>query len=97
MATWHTLLLHGRPGMTVATLWAMRRPFEAREKWRDVPKDQFEAFLHTYPRPLEQRPRIARKSAHREWTDATRGNWPASAVAKAWTRGRNQGYQIRSV
>lgn len=96
MATWHNLLLHGRPQITLATLWAMRRPFGAREKWRDVARDQFEAFLQTYPRALEQRPRITRRSGHREWTDATLGSWPANAVAKAWTRGRNPGYQIRA-
>src|SRR6516165_5043498 len=95
VATWHTLLLHGRPRTTLTTLWSMRRPFEAREKWRDVPRDELEACLQAYPRPLEPRPRMTRKSGHREWTDANRGSWPANAVAKAWTRGRNPGYQIR--
>jgi hypothetical protein len=96
VATWHTLLLHGRPRLTLATLWAMRRPFAGRERWREVSEGQFKAFLQTYPRQLEQRPRIARKSGHREWMDETLGSWPANAVAKAWTRGRNRGYQIRS-
>ena len=67
------------------------------KRWREVSLTQFEAFLRTYPRPLEQRPRLTRKSGHREWMDTTLGAWPASAVAKAWTRGRNQGFEIRSV
>lgn len=75
----------------------VRRPFETRERWREVSFAQFEAFLRAYPRSLEERPRISRKSGHREWMDTTLGSWPANAVAKAWTRGRNPGYQIRSV
>jgi len=82
---WRTLLL------------GARGPFEARRRWRDVSLAQFEAFLRAYPCSLEQRPRITRKSGHREWMDTTLGSWPANTVAKAWTRGRNRGYQIRSV
>jgi hypothetical protein len=78
-------------------LQAARKPSEPRERWREVSLTQFQAFLRAYPRPLEQRPRITRKSGRREWMDATLGEWPANAVAKAWTRGRNQGFQIRSV
>jgi hypothetical protein len=70
---------------------------DPRQRWREVSSTQFEAFLRAYPRPLAQRPRITRKSRHREWMDTTLGAWPANAVAKAWTRGRNQGFQIRSV
>ena len=29
-----------------------------------------------------------RKANYREWIDATLGNWPDNAVAKAWIRGR---------
>ena len=70
--------------------------FQARRRWREVSSAQFDAFLRTYPRSLEQRHPICRKSAHREWMDASLGSWPANAVAKAWTRGRSRGYQIRS-
>jgi hypothetical protein len=56
---------------------------------------EFEAFLRTYPRPLEARPPLRRKANYREWVDLTLGEWPAGAVAKSWTRGRSQGYQIR--
>jgi hypothetical protein len=73
----------------------MREPFEAREHWRDVSIDAFEAFLRDYPRPLEARPPLSRKARYREWTDATLGRWPGNAVAKTWTRGRSMGYQIR--
>ena len=83
---WPTLLLR-----------VLRGPFESRQRWRDVSLAQFQAFLRAYPRSLEQRPRITRKSGHSEWMDTTLGSWPANAVAKAWTRGRNRGYQVRSV
>ena len=85
LAAWRTLLPQ-----------TARRPFESRRRWPDVSLAQFEAFLRTYPRSLEQRTRIARKSGHREWVDTTLGNWPANAVAKAWTRGRIPTYQILS-
>jgi len=96
-SAWHTQLLHGRTRVTLATLRALRRPFEARERWRDVSLAAFEVFLREYPRPLEPRPRLTPKTKHREWVDATLGSWPANAVAKCWTRGRYQGYQVRSV
>jgi hypothetical protein len=83
---WRSLLLRRGDGA-----------FEAQKRWREVSLAQFEAFLRAYPRSLKQRPRITRKSGHREWMDTTLGNWPANAVAQAWTRGRNQGYQIRTV
>ena len=54
-------------------------------------------FLRAFPRSLEQRPRITRRSGHREWMDTSLGSWPANAVAKAWTRGRNPSDQIQSV
>ena len=73
----------------------VRGPFELRRRWRDVSLAQFEAYLCAYT--LEQRPRITRKSGHCEWMDASLGSWPANAVARAWTRGRNPSYQIRSV
>ena len=76
---------------------ALHGASDAHQRWRKVSVTQFEAFLRAYPRSLEQRPRISRKSGHREWMDATRGTWPANAVAKAWMRGRNQRFQIRSV
>jgi len=94
---WRTLLLHGRTRVTLATLRSRRRPFEARERWRDVSLAAFETFLREYPRPLEARPRLTPRARHREWMDATLGSWPANAVAKCWTRGRSQGFQIRSV
>jgi len=65
----------------------LRGPFEARERWRQACLAQFEAFPRAHPRSLEQRPRITRKSGHREWVDTTLGSWPANTVAKAWTRG----------
>lgn len=76
---------------------AVRGASDARQRWRKVSVTQFEGFLRAYPRSLEQRPRISRKSGHREWMDTTLGTWPANAVAKAWTRGRNQRFQVRSV
>ena len=84
--TWRTLLAR-----------AARGPSEARSRWREVSLAQFQVFLREYPRSLEERPRISRKSAHREWMDTALGSWPANAVAQVWTRGRNRGYQIRSV
>ena len=84
--TWRTLLEQ-----------AVRRPFEARQRWRGVCFAQFHAFLSEYPRSLEERPRITRKAGHREWMDRTLGNWPANAVAKAWARGRHETYVIRSI
>ena len=94
---WRNSLLYGRTRGILAAMRAVRRPFEARTRWRDVSLIQFQAFLREYPGALEQRPRITRKSGHSEWTDANLGSWPANTVAKAWTRGRNQGYQVRSV
>jgi len=83
---WHTLLQR-----------AVLGPFDTRGRWRDVSVAQFQAFLREYPRSIQERPRITRKAGHREWMDPTLGSWPANAVAKAWTRGRNPSYQIRSV
>lgn len=83
--------------LTLGTLRVMRRPFDVRPRWREVSLAAFEAFLREYPRPLEPRPRLTPKSRHREWTDQTLGNWPASAVARCWKQGRYQGYQVRSV
>ena len=88
---------HSYAGWRALLQRAVRRPFEARQRWRDVSLAQFQAFLREYPRSLEERPRITRKAGHREWMDRTRGNWPANAVAKAWTRGRRQAYVIRSI
>ena len=75
---------------------AARRPFATRRRWRDVSLAQFQAFLGEYPRAIEERPRITRKAGHREWMDRSLGNWPANSVARAWTRGRNQTFAIRS-
>ena len=94
---WRTMVLRGRTRVTLAAMHARRKPFAARELWREVSLAQFQAFLREYPRSLEERPRVAPKSAHREWTDLTLGSWPANTVAQCWTRGRNQGYQIRSI
>lgn len=74
----------------------MAQRFEQREHWRDVSQLEFEAFLRHYPRPLEARPPLTRKANYREWLDPTLGRWPASAVAKVWTRGGCHGYQIRT-
>ena len=73
----------------------MAQPFEQREQWRDVPREEFERFLREYPRPLEARPPLMRKANYREWVDPTLGNWPGNAVAKAWRRGGCHGYQVR--
>ena len=96
-SAWRTLLLNGGTRVTLVTLRALRRRFGARERWREVSWAAFEAFLREYPRPLEARPRATPRARHREWTDATLGSWPASAVAQCWTRGRCPSYQIRSV
>ena len=85
-AVWRALLLR-----------TVRKATDPRERWREVSLSQYEAFLRAYPRPLEHRPRITRRSGRREWLDATLGTWPANAVAKAWMRGRTQGFQIRSL
>jgi hypothetical protein len=74
----------------------MVQPFEAREHWRDVSQLEFGAYLGRYPRPLEARPPITeRKARYREWLDASLGDWPGTAVAKSWRRGRCTGFQIR--
>jgi hypothetical protein len=66
------------------------------ENWRDVSLAEFEAFLRDYPRPLEARPPPSQRKANfRAWLDASLGEWPENAVAKAWTRGRCKGSQIR--
>jgi hypothetical protein len=83
--------------VTLATLRAMRRSLDVRQRWHEVSVAAFEAFLRDYPRPLEPRPRLTPKSRHREWVDPTLGSWPASAVARCWTQGRHPGYQVRSV
>ena len=62
---------------------------------RDVSRIEFDAFLRRYPRPLEARPPLTRKANYREWVDPALGKWPENAVAKCWTRGRCQGYQVR--
>ena len=64
-------------------------------QWRNVTACEFEAFLQQYPRPLEAMPPPTQKACFREWLDATLGEWPASAVAKSWRRGRCTGFQIR--
>jgi hypothetical protein len=75
----------------------MPQTFTAREHWTDVSLAEFEAFLRDYPRPLEPRPPLGqRKVNYREWLDPTLGVWPDSAVAKAWSRQRCGGWQIRS-
>ena len=73
----------------------MAQPFEQREQWIDVSQLEFDAFLRDYPRPLEVRPPLSRKARYREWLDSTLGNWPGNAVAKSWTRGSCQGFQVR--
>jgi hypothetical protein len=73
----------------------MAQPFEQREQWRDVSQLEFDAFLRDYPRPLEPRPPLTRKASYREWVDPALGKSPENAVAKCWTRGRCQGYQVR--
>jgi hypothetical protein len=88
---------HSSGGWRTLLKRAVRTPFEARQRWRDVSCAQFQEFLREYPRSLEERPRITRKAGHREWMDRTLGNWPANAVAKAWTRGRARTYAIRSI
>jgi hypothetical protein len=72
----------------------MARPFELRERWRDVTIAELEAFLRAYPRPLEARPPLTRKANYREWVDPALGKWPENVVAKCWTRGGRY-YQIR--
>jgi hypothetical protein len=63
--------------------------------WREVSLAEFQRFLREYPGPLEAQPPLTqRKVNFREWLDASRGEWPDNAVAKAWTRGRCKGYQI---
>lgn len=94
---WRKMVVCAGARVTLATLRAVRKPFKARDRWREVSLAQFEAFLRKYPRPLDERPRLTHKSRHREWTDATLGSWPANAVAQCWTRGPYQGYQIRSI
>jgi hypothetical protein len=70
----------------------VRKPLES---WRDVSLAEFEAFLRNYPRPLEARPPLSQHKVNfRAWLDASLGEWPDNAVAKAWTRGRCKGYQI---
>jgi hypothetical protein len=74
----------------------MRQPFEAGERWCDVSRLEFEAFLRDYPCPLEARPPLSqRKVNFRAWLDASLGEWPENEVAKTWRRGRCTGYQIR--
>jgi hypothetical protein len=41
------------------------------------------------------RPPLTRKASYREWGDPALGKSPENAVAKCWTRGRCQGYQVR--
>ena len=63
--------------------------------WREVSLAEFEAFLRDYPRPLEAQPPLSQRRVNfREWLDASLGQWPDNAVAKAWKRGRCAGYQI---
>ena len=73
----------------------MARPFELRERWLDVSLPEFEAFLRSYPRPLEPRPPLASKANYREWVDPVLGAWPGNAVGKTWRRGGCLGCQIR--
>jgi hypothetical protein len=73
----------------------MRQSFRFREQWCDVSAVEFAQFLRSYPRPLEARPPLPRKSNYREWLDPTLGDWPDNAVAKEWTRHQCTGYQIR--
>ena len=73
----------------------MPRTFASREQWCDVSFAEFEIFLRAYPRSLEARPPLPRRARYREWTDATLGRWPDNAVAKAWSRGKCLGFQVR--
>jgi hypothetical protein len=50
--------------------------------------NEFQAFLREYPRSLEERPRLTRRSGHHEWTDVTLGSRPANAVTQCRTRNR---------
>ena len=83
--------------VTLATLRAMRRPFEVRSRWREVSLAAFEALLREYPRPLEPDARLTTKPRRAEWVDASWGDWPASAVARCWMQRPYRVYQIRSV
>lgn len=73
----------------------MRQSFQFREHWQDVSREEFEAFLRDYPRPLEVRPLLERKANYREWLDPALGAWPDNAIAKAWKRHGCSGWQIR--
>ena len=66
-----------------------------REHWLDVSFPEFEAFLRSYPRPLEPRPPLSSKAKYREWVDPILGAWPGNAVGKTWKRGGCLGCQIR--
>ena len=83
-------------GMTASTYaHLMAQPFELRERWFDVSLPEFEAFLRSYPRPLEPRPPLSSKANYREWVDPILGTWPGNAVGKTWRRGGCLGCQIR--
>jgi len=74
---------------------SVAEPFVLRERWFDVSRAEFEAFLRDYPRPLEARPPLRQKASYREWVDPTIGAWPGNAVGKSCGRGGCLGYQIR--
>ena len=38
---------------------------------------------------------IHHKANFREWLDTALGGWPQNVVAKVWTRGRSQEFQVR--
>jgi hypothetical protein len=87
--------MDGREQRTYAA--RMPLPFSVREHWRDVSLAELEAFVREYPRPLQARPPVGRKTNYREWVDPTLGSWPGNAVAKAWSRGGCHGYQVRDL
>jgi hypothetical protein len=73
----------------------MLQPFARREQWADMSLPEFEAFLSSYPRPLEARPPLSRNANYHEWIDSTLGSWPDNVVAKTWKRGHCTGWQVR--
>ena len=69
--------------------------FKNGEPWRFVSAAEFEAFVRSYPRPLEAHPPLDRKANFRSYSDPTLGPWPGNIVATVNTGRRNALYGVR--
>lgn len=66
------------------------------EPWWFITAAEFEAFIRTYPRPLEAAPPLERKANFRSYSDPSLGQWPGNVVATAHTGRTTAVFAVRA-